>query len=573
MNIVFSNNFFDRLTTGTSYALNGNISKKNGIGNYTYDATKKHAVVQVENSGNLIPKENVDVTYNAFNKVATVTKGSTKLSITYGTDHQRTKTVLVNNGVTTTTLYTDNYEQRTASGVTTTYHYVASPDGLAAVYVKKNGTTTAYYVETDHLGSIVRAYDYIGNIKFSAAYDAWGNQTVSTNAIGLTRGYTGHEHWNQFGLIDMNGRFYDPLLGRFLSPDPYVQNLGNPQNYNRYSYCLNNPLKYTDPSGESAILIAAIIGSAIGTYVGGAIANNNYNPIKWDYGSGSTWGYMFCGSLIGGASGVAGAGASMLRWGPMAAGGCAGAIAGAGYSGLASGWDGEAMLKGAGIGFVSGFVGGGVGAAIGGGAGAFFGGAASDITSQLITTGNVDWGQVAFSGSLSFGMYHASSFASWKWGGGNNLNGISIKYSTYCKISADYQRSRFWHKEYGGIITGNGNVIRVPNQDRHNLQIDFSKELISMARNDGGIATTYHTHWAKPGIEYCVNDYGDIISGDANVETVNGPSSGDMMNIAKTFGGRHFVFDRTSSYVYTNTIWNIFSFSPIRFFNFPFFYK
>ncbi len=111
-------------------------------------------------------------------------------------------------------------------------------------------TATAYYIETDHLGSIIRAYDYIGNIKFSAAYDAWGNQTVSTNAIGLTRGYTSHEHWNQFGLIDMNGRIYDPLLGRFLSPDPYVQAPENPQNHNRYSYCLNNPLKYSDPSGE-----------------------------------------------------------------------------------------------------------------------------------------------------------------------------------------------------------------------------------------------------------------------------------------------------------------------------------
>jgi len=411
------------------------------------------------------------------------------------------------------------------------------------------------------------------SVKFSASYDAWGNQTISTNAIGLSRGYTGHEHWNIFGLIDMNGRFYDPLLGRFLSPDPYVQMPENPQNFNRYSYCLNNPLKYTDPSGESAILIAAIIGSAIGTYVGGTIANNNYNPIKWNYSSGSTWGYMFCGSLIGGASGVAGAGVSMLGGGAMFAGGCAGAIAGAGYGGLASGWNGEAMLKGAGIGFIAGAIGGGVGSAIGGGAGAFIGGAASDITSQLITTGNVDWGQVVFSGGLSFGMYHASSFASWKWNSGNNLNGISIKYSTYCKISADYQRSRFWHKEYGGIITGNGNVIRVPNHNQHNLQIDFSKELISMARSDGGIATTYHTHWAKPGVEYCVNDFGDIISGSANVETVNGPSRGDMMNIATIFGGRHFVFDRTSSYVYTNSAWNTFNFSPIRFFNFPFFNK
>jgi len=47
----------------------------------------------------------------------------------------------------------------------------------------------------------------------------------------------------------MNGRVYDPWLGRFLSPDPFVQSPGNSQSYNRYSYCLNNPLKYIDPSG------------------------------------------------------------------------------------------------------------------------------------------------------------------------------------------------------------------------------------------------------------------------------------------------------------------------------------
>ena len=170
--------------------------------NYTYDTGKKNAVVQVENSGNLIPKENVDVTYNAFNKVATVVQGTNTLTITYGPDRQRTKTVLVNGSNTTTTLYADNYEQRTVNGTTTTYHYVASPDGLAAVYVKKNGTTTPYYVETDHLGSIINLFDASGTKQFSATYDAWGKQTITKNAMGLTRGYTGHEHWNVFGLID-----------------------------------------------------------------------------------------------------------------------------------------------------------------------------------------------------------------------------------------------------------------------------------------------------------------------------------------------------------------------------------
>ena len=65
----------------------------------------------------------------------------------------------------------------------------------------------------------------------------------------LYRGYTGHEHLKEFDLINMNGRMYDPVLARFLSPDKLLQNPSNTQNYNGYSYVLNNPLKYTDPSG------------------------------------------------------------------------------------------------------------------------------------------------------------------------------------------------------------------------------------------------------------------------------------------------------------------------------------
>jgi RHS repeat-associated protein len=92
--------------------------------------------------------------------------------------------------------------------------------------------------------------DGSGTEVFKASYDAWGNRTVSNSTFAFHRGYTGHEHLTEFGLIDMNGRIYDPLLGRFLSPDPYVQMPDFSQNFNRYSYCLNNPLIYTDPSGE-----------------------------------------------------------------------------------------------------------------------------------------------------------------------------------------------------------------------------------------------------------------------------------------------------------------------------------
>ena len=89
---------------------------------------------------------------------------------------------------------------------------------------------------------------------FEASYDAWGKQTIKLNKIGLQWGYTEHEMRNDFDIINMNGRLYDPVLGRFLSPDNFVQMPDNAQRYNRYSYCLNNPLKCTDPSGEAFVI-------------------------------------------------------------------------------------------------------------------------------------------------------------------------------------------------------------------------------------------------------------------------------------------------------------------------------
>ena len=82
------------------------------------------------------------------------------------------------------------------------------------------------------------------------SFDAWGNagnpadwttSNIPTVPDWLYRGYTGHEHLNDFALINMNGRMYDPLLGRMLSPDKFLQDPTNTQNYTRYSYTLNNP--------------------------------------------------------------------------------------------------------------------------------------------------------------------------------------------------------------------------------------------------------------------------------------------------------------------------------------------
>ena len=105
----------------------------------------------------------------------------------------------------------------------------------------------------DHQGNLTATIH--GNTMERLSYDAWGRRR---NPVGFgysnvphtfDRGYTLHEHYDDIDLINMNGRLYDPVLGRMLSPDIAIQDEYNAQAYNRYSYCFNNPLRFTDPSG------------------------------------------------------------------------------------------------------------------------------------------------------------------------------------------------------------------------------------------------------------------------------------------------------------------------------------
>ena len=142
---------------------------------------------------------------------------------------------------------------------------------------------------------------------FEASYDAWGKQTIKLNKIGLQRGYTEHEMRNDFDIINMNGRLYDSVLGRFLSPDNFVQMPGNAQRYNRYSYCLNNPLKCTDSSGEAFVIdnttIAFTLFSVASSMMQAAATGGNV----WKAGAAiGVWfggGGIFHGAIIGGIAG------------------------------------------------------------------------------------------------------------------------------------------------------------------------------------------------------------------------------------------------------------------------------
>ena len=165
-----------------------------------------------------------------------------------------------------------------------------------------NGSWTPYNIGRDVQGSITHVATHDGTLKEVYYYDPWGSvvpmdsnyYSVDTLAVLFpmatslyskiigSHGYTGHEIIAGLGVYNANARFYDPVTGRFLAPDPLIQDPASTQNFNRYSYCLNNPLKYTDESGEFAFstLFAVTCVSAIVFGLGNTIAQDNRGELN-----------------------------------------------------------------------------------------------------------------------------------------------------------------------------------------------------------------------------------------------------------------------------------------------------
>ncbi|SFV02101.1 RHS repeat-associated core domain-containing protein [Polaromonas sp. YR568] len=221
-------------------------------------------------------------TYTSFNMPATITfgnmSGSTagpvdrNLAFVYGPEHQRIKQTVVGGPNPGTTWYLNgedslglSYEKEIkGTGITENKHYVSAGGVVFALFVSRTGTlgstpaTTTSYFHNDHLSSVVAISDETGTVVERMAFDAWGKRRfvngtpdVLDSIVGFNtdRGYTMHEHLDEMGVIHMNGRIYDPLIGRFMSADPFIQSPDTLQSYNRYAYVLNNPLTLTDPSG------------------------------------------------------------------------------------------------------------------------------------------------------------------------------------------------------------------------------------------------------------------------------------------------------------------------------------
>ncbi len=281
--------------TAYVYDALGNMREKTDVGVYLYGNAARsvgnagpHAIAQAANdpyiydqNGSMVQGGGRTVTWSSFNKPTSFQKDDTVVQFHYGPDRARyKKTVGGVIGVDETTLYLGKgYERVEKSNGDVAHKYFVYAEGqLAAIHVEHEDANGAIndaldetrYLHRDALGSIDTITDGQGVIVERSGYSPFGQrrtgdwQTVGGLSLALytNRGFTGHEHIDEVGLIHMNGRVYDPLLGRFLSADPYVQEPHNSQNYNRYAYTLNNPLKYNDPSGHFFGLFAAFVGWA-----------------------------------------------------------------------------------------------------------------------------------------------------------------------------------------------------------------------------------------------------------------------------------------------------------------------
>ena len=358
-------------TMGVDYADNGNIVYKTDVGEYTYDPLDKpHAVRSVDNTENTRHMQDVSFCYHPNGKLEYAYNKSNNAFVNYdyGPDDEKWGSVMYDpddkeiKGWDIEHIYWGNYERLTKDYHIREYYFLDNDVFL----IRDNPHIDAgepdiwdvnyYQMERDNIGNIVAIYDMHHRKVFEAEYDAWGKQTVIKDEICFNHGFTGHEMLPQFGVIHMDGRLYDPTLGRFLSPDNYVQLPENSQSFNRYSYCINNPLKYTDPTGEN-FLAALAINVGVSMFCAAAEGQNIWKAAAFgalgsglSYGIGAALGHAAGGFgnelLRAGAHGISGGVQSALQGGSFFSGFAGGALASIAGSGAQwAGWSDAGIVN------------------------------------------------------------------------------------------------------------------------------------------------------------------------------------------------------------------------------------
>lgn len=244
----------------------GNITYRTGLGSYSYktdNSTRPHAVTKIGNTiynydanGNMTNGEGKSFSYSVSNKPIYIKKGSTTVTFEYDLNDERIKKT--SSGTTTYYLGKD-YEIVQNGNSVEEKAYIYLNGRALAVYNKRVTSDISYethYLHYDNLGSVDTITNNLGIIAQRFAYKPFGERLALDKFgdnleedFGVNRGFTGHEHIDEVGLIHMNGRIYDSKIGRFISADPNIFHVFDTQGFNRYSYTRNNPLKYIDPSG------------------------------------------------------------------------------------------------------------------------------------------------------------------------------------------------------------------------------------------------------------------------------------------------------------------------------------
>lgn len=258
-----------------SYDATGNITYKSDVGNYLYSSSRLHAVTAAggnsysyDANGNLQAKNGAAVTWTASNKPRTISNGTYTSTFDYTADDQYWRQIATHSNGTETSYYIGGLLEivsNSASGITAWRHQIKANGRTVAVYTRgSNSVNNVIYPHTDHLGSTEAITDDSGAVVVRESFTAFGKRRgsawtgVPTSGPGsdeehiansTRRGFTGHTMLDNLGLVHMNGRVYDPDIGRFLSADPNIDGPLDTQGWNRYSYVKNNPLSFTDPSG------------------------------------------------------------------------------------------------------------------------------------------------------------------------------------------------------------------------------------------------------------------------------------------------------------------------------------
>ncbi|MEM7194248.1 MAG: RHS repeat-associated core domain-containing protein, partial [Pseudomonadota bacterium] len=264
----------DSVTYG--YDALGNISNRSDVGTYEYagDSVGIHAVSSIsgilntsytyDKNGNMLTGDGRSITPGWHNKPVHITKNGASVSMDYGPERQLFRQFHNNiSGQVETITLGSIYEKLTKTESTGTsvehkYH-IPIRGGVIGVVTKTDSNIRTNYIHRDYLDSVVAITDETGLMQDRFHYDPFGKRRtailIGDNASDVLskntiwRGYTGHREMAGVDLIHMGGRVYDANIGRFISADPHIQSPLNQQSFNRYSYVLNNPFAFTDPSG------------------------------------------------------------------------------------------------------------------------------------------------------------------------------------------------------------------------------------------------------------------------------------------------------------------------------------